>query len=43
VPGWVAVTRWREALRVTLIIVIALAVYGVIVGFEALTSVMSHA
>ena len=38
----IAVARWRVTLRVILIIVIALAVYGAIVGFEGLASAMNH-
>jgi hypothetical protein len=37
----IAVARWRMTLRVILIIVIALAVYGAIVGFEGLNSMMN--
>lgn len=42
VAASIAVARWRMTLRVILIIMITLAVYGAIVGFEGLASVMNH-
>jgi hypothetical protein len=38
----IAVARWRTTLRVILIIVIALAIFGAIVGFEGLASAINH-
>ena len=36
------VAYWRTALRMILIVVIALAVYGAIVGIDGLTSLMAQ-
>jgi hypothetical protein len=36
------VAYWRTALRMILIVVIALAVYGAVVGIDGMTSLMAH-
>ena len=38
---WLCVAYWRLALRVILVVLIGLAVYGAVAGVEGMTSVMA--
>jgi hypothetical protein len=41
IAAYLCVAYWRTALRVILVILIALAIYGAVVGIEGVTSLMA--
>ena len=41
IAAWLSVAYWRNTLRIIFAVLIALAIYGAIVGIEGMTSVMA--
>jgi hypothetical protein len=41
IAAWLCVAYWRNTLRIIFAVLIALAIYGAVVGIEGMTSLMA--